>query len=252
MNIEDALAQIGISGKRARFYLAALEMGQAPVQVVARKAGISRTTAYDVLARLAEDGLVSKVEKDVKYHIIVEDPKRLIAVLDDRRRTVEGLLPELRSLYNLSTLKPRIRFYEGREGLKTVLYDTLQCRNGQLLGILSMADLLEVPGRAEMDEYIARRIALGIHLRVVRSRIKDAGDQVWPTSAAHLRELRYAPDGMVFTMTTWIYDEKVSIISSRREHFGMIIESEEFGHLMKNLFMVLWHVSLPAAAPSSP
>jgi sugar-specific transcriptional regulator TrmB len=251
MTVEEALAQIGISGKRARFYLAALELGQAPVQVVARKAGISRTTAYDVLARLAEDGLVSKVEKDGKYYIVVEDPKRLIAVLDDRRRTVEGLLPELRSLYNLAVLKPRIRFYEGREGLRTVLYDTLQCRKGQLLGILSMADLLEVPGRAEMDEYIARRIIQGIHLRVVRSRVKDAVDYVWPTNATHLRELRYAPDGLVFTMTTWVYDEKVSIISSRREHFGMIIESEEFSHLMRNLFMVLWNVSLPDA-PASP
>ncbi len=249
MTTEEALAQIGISGKRARFYLAALELGQAPVHLVAQKAGISRTTAYDVLARLAQDGLVTRVEKDGRYHVTAEDPKRLLSVLEDRRRTVESLVPELRSLYNFSALKPRIRFYEGAEGLKTVLYDTLECRSKQLLGILSMTDLLEVPGRVEMEEYIARRIARGIHLRVVRSRVKDAGEHVWPTSVEDLRELRYAPDGIVFTMTTWTYDEKVSIISSRREHFGMIIESQEFSHLMTNLFTVLWAVSQPVTAP---
>ena len=39
-------------------------------------------------------------------------------------------------------------------------------------------------------------------LRVVRSREKEAGPDIWPSSAADLRELRWAPDGAVFTMTT--------------------------------------------------
>jgi sugar-specific transcriptional regulator TrmB len=246
MDPEEALAQIGISGKRARFYLAALELGDAPIQKVAEKAGITRTTAYDLLARLARDGLVSRVEKDGRLHIAAEDPKRLLGVLDDRRRRVDTILPELRSIYGRSVVKPRIRFYEGRDGINAVLYDTLECRSRHLCGILSMNDLLEVPGRDEMEKYVALRIANGIHLRVVRSREKEAGPDIWPTSVADRRELRWAPDGTVFTMTTWTYDEKVSIISSRREHFGMIIESPEFSALMSNLFTVLWNTSAPA------
>ena len=246
MSIEEALARIGIGGKRARFYLAALELGEAPVHMVAQKAGISRTTAYDLLARLVDEGLVSRVEKDGRYHIAAEDPGRLLGVLEDRRRGVESLLPELRSLWSASGLRPRIRVHEGREGIKTVLHDTLSCRSRQLCGILSMSDLLEVPGRAAMEEYVAARIARGVRLRVVRSRAKEAGPDIWPSRAEDLRELRYAPDGTVFTMTMWTYDDRVSIISSRREHFGMIIESGEFSMLMSNLFGVLWQASAPA------
>jgi sugar-specific transcriptional regulator TrmB len=246
VDLEDALAQIGISGKRARFYLAALELGQAPIQKVAERAGITRTTAYDLLARLMRDGLVSRVEKDGRYHIAAEDPRRLLGVLDDRRRRVETILPELRTIHARSAVKPRLRFFEGRDGINAVLHDTLTCRSRQLCGILSMTDLLEVPGRSEMDKYVALRIAKGVHLRVVRSREKEAGRDIWPTSPAELRELRWAPDGIVFTMTAWVYDEKVSIISSRREHFGMIIESPEFSALMHNLFTVLWNASTPA------
>ena len=44
-------------------------------------------------------------------------------------------------------------------------------------------------------------------------------------------------------------DDKASIISSRREHFGMIIESQEFSDLMKNLFSVLWEARTPSAGP---
>ena len=38
------------------------------------------------------------------------------------------------------------------------------------------------------------------------------------TAGLHIgrAELRYAPEGAVFTMTTWVYDDKVSIIASRR------------------------------------
>lgn len=244
MTLEDGLAKLGVHGKQARFYLAALELGQAPVRMIAEKSGIGRTTAYDVLAKLQQQGLVSQVEKGGVRYVTAEDPARLLRILDERRQTLEGLLPELRSVYNLSTVKPRIRFYEGVEGIKTVLYDTLTCRSKQLLGILSMVDLLDVPGRAEMEDYIAQRIASGISLKVLRSREKEVGN-IWPTRAADLRELRYTPPGLVFTMTTYIYDQKVSVISSRRENFGMIIESQEFAKMQENLFMVLWQVSEP-------
>jgi sugar-specific transcriptional regulator TrmB len=246
--IEEALARLGISGKRARFYLAALELGEAPVHAVARQAGLSRTTAYDLLTRLAAEGLLTRVTKNGRLHVAAEDPARLLGAVDDRRRTVEELLPELRSLANRAGVRPRVRFYEGREGITLVLHDTLRCRSKALDGILSMTDLFQVPGREAMEEYVARRIRTGIRLRVVRSREKDIGPDVWPTRPEDLRELRYAPEGTVFTMTTWIYDDRVSIISSRREHFGMILESPEFSALMRNLFAALWQASTPAPA----
>jgi HTH-type transcriptional regulator, sugar sensing transcriptional regulator len=248
MDVEEALARIGIGDKRARFYLAALELGEASVQQVASRAGISRTTAYDVLARLTRDGLVSRVEKDGRLHIAAEDPGRLLAVLEDRRRAVEGVLPELRSRYSRSAARPRIRFYEGREGITTVLSDTLACRSKRLKGILSMtSDVFKVLGQPAMEQYVARRIAAGVHLQVVRSRQQEAGDR-WLNRPEELRELRWAPAGAAFMMTTWTYDDKVALISSRRENFGIIIQSAEFSDLMTTLFAVLWQVSKPAEA----
>ena len=247
MNIEEALGRIGIGDKRARFYLAALELGEAPVQKVADRAGISRTTAYDVLARLTRDGLMSRVEKGGRLHIAAEDPGRLLAVLDDRRRMLEGVLPELRSRFSRSATRPRIRFYEGRDGINTVLSDTLACRSKQLKGILSMtSDVFKVLGQLAMEHYVARRIAAGVHLQVVRSRELEGGRSRWLGRAEELRELRWAPAGAAFTMTIWTYDDKVSLISSRRENFGIIIQSEELSDLMNTLFAVLWHASKPA------
>ena len=257
MALEDQLQRLGLEGKEARFYLAALELGQAPVRVIAHKAGISRTNAYDVLGRLLRKGTLTQVERGTskkrrKFYVVAEDPARLLGIIEEQRSVAEALLPELRSLHSRSTVKPRVRLYEGLEGIRTVLYDTLNCRSKELRGILSMRDLLEVPGRAETEEYIRQRVKAGISLRVLRSREKDVGD-IWQSGAAELREVRYTPPGLVFTMTTWIYDEKVAIVSSRRENFGMTIESEEFARMQENLFSVLWAASLPerAKAPAS-
>lgn len=245
MQLEEGLARLGLDGKRARFYLAALELGEAPITAIAKKAGLTRTTAYDILGRLLQEGLVTQVEKSGRLHVLAESPSTLLRAVEERRQLLRSLLPELQSLYNLSPVKPRIHYHEGVEGIRTVLHDSLGCRGKRLRGILSMVDLLDVPGRREMERYIARRIAAGIFLQVVRSRVKEVGD-IWPTRREDLRELRYTPDGIVFTMTTLIYDDKVAMISSRRENFGMIIESEEFAKLQEALFEVLWRASEPA------
>jgi sugar-specific transcriptional regulator TrmB len=241
MSIDQVLAQIGLQETEAKFYLAALELGEAPVRDIAAKAGISRTNAYDVFARLLEQKLVTQVGGAGNKIMLVaaEPPVQLTELLDARRRRLDMLLPELMSLHNRSSGKPRVRFHQGLEGIQLVLDDTLSARDKNLLGILSMRDLYEVPGRAWMDDLVRRRIEAGVFLRVIRSPIKDIAN-VWPQSATDLRDVRFASPDFVFTMTSYIYDNKVAIISSRRENFAMTIESEEFAMMQRNLFEVFW------------
>jgi sugar-specific transcriptional regulator TrmB len=246
MSINQVLVQIGLQATEAKFYLAALELGQASVRDIAAKAGISRTNAYDVFSRLLEQGLVTQVGAAANKTMLVaaEPPDQLTELLDARRRKLDVLLPELRSVHNGASGKPRVRFYQGTEGIKLVLDDTLSVRDKKLVGILSMRDLYEVPGRAWMDDLVHRRIEAGVFLRVIRSPAKDI-PHMWPQSAADLREVRFASPDFVFTMTSYIYGNKVAIISSRRENFAMTIESEEFAMMQRNLFEVFW-VSCPA------
>lgn len=240
MDIAHALAQLGLHETEARFYLAALELGQAPMREVAEKAGISRTNAYDVFSRLCEQGLVTEVGTSGKAILVVaEAPEQLYAMFEERRLRLERLMPELDSLHVRSRSKPRVRYFQGMEGIQAVLDATLRCRSKKLLGILSMRDLYQVPGRAWMDDHVKRRIAAGVHLRAIRSPINDMHPH-WPESAADLRQLRFAPDDFVFAMTTYIYDEKVAIISTQRENFAMTIESAEFALMQTYLFEALW------------
>lgn len=236
------LGELGIGRSKGVVYLATLELGHGSVQEIATKAGLPRTTVHEILQQLLAWGLVSFTTKGRSRVYLAEKPTKLRQRLKEKEARLNSVLPELNLLFNTEGLRPRMRLYEGAQGVKTVLEDTLAAPDKLLYGILSMEDLYEIPGRKYMDEYVARRVAAEVRLKVIRSPEKDVAD-IWKTSKDELRELRYAPSYLVFPVTIYLYDSKVSVISTKRENFGMIIESVDLFQTIKSLFDVVWDLS---------
>lgn len=242
MQLHHKLEDFGLHGKKAIVYQAVLELGKSTAQEIAKKSGVQRTTTYDVLDHLVREGLISTTFKGRTSLYVAEPPAKLLYNLQEKEKKLARFLPELELLFNVHSVKPRVRFYEGVEGIKTVYEDTLTVKDKQLRGLLSMQDLFEIPGKEYMEKYVERRIATGIKLKVIRPETKEV-EEIWPTSAAELRELRFASRGTEFGMTMYVYDGKVSLIATKKENFGMIIESADFFQIQKQFFDVMWGVS---------
>lgn len=240
------LSAVGLDDKEIKFYLAALELGAAPVTAVANRAGVTRTNGYDLLQRLERRSLLAQVNgADGVRQIVPSDPGVLIRDWERTRVMLDDLVPELRTLFNSSPRKPRVRFHEGVDGIQRAIWAHLECRSKLLLGILSMQELMEVPGPAWMDKFIAERVRRGIRLEVVRSHSRET-KTVWPGSADEMRELRYAPPGVDLGMTVYISDDMVTYVSSKSENYALTIESLELASLQKALLQSLWAVSQPS------
>lgn len=242
MNHEKTLEIFGLSKSKAHVYLAALTIGRGTVIDIALQAQLPRTTTHEILMNLTSLGLVKFTVKGRRRIYIAEKPTQLKKILEDKQHKLETALPSLMSLWNTTGIKPQVLMYEGVQGIKTVFEDTLTVKNKTLYGILSMEDLYSIPGKSFMDAYIGKRVHAGISLKVIRSEGKEI-EPTWPTSNEELRELRYAPKNLTFPMTTYLYDNKVAIIGTQKENFGMIIESADFYTTLKNLFDILWSVS---------
>lgn len=91
-----------------------------------------------------------------------------------------------------------------------------------------------------MDDVVRERVRKKMFLRVVRSAAKEALPQLWPTSDAELREVRYAPEHLVFSLTTYIVGDTVLFLSTKQEGFAMLLESKELAATQGNLFEALW------------
>ena len=60
------LQSFGLGEKETTVYIALLEIGKGTVSQISRKAGINRTTGYDILSSLANKGLVTISGKEPK------------------------------------------------------------------------------------------------------------------------------------------------------------------------------------------
>lgn len=249
--LEDLLQKLGLSAKESRFYLAVLGRGRCSIADAARRAGVNRTSGYDILRRLEESGLVTTVEIGPsgkpgdrgRVDLVATDPVHLMRTLDQQRRVLDELVPQLRAMHASNALRPRVRYFEGAAGIRQALFDTLNWA-GPLSGIFSMGDLLTVPGDDALKDYISGRKEKGLELRVVRSAEFDIPGQ-WPSTSQDLRSARHSPPSYSFTMTTIIGADTVAVMSSKRENFAMTIESAEYAQQQQNLFEVLWQVSSP-------
>jgi len=242
MKIEKILHELGLNKSKADVYLAALQVGSGSTQEIASRANISRTTVHEILQPLVRLGLVSFITEGRKRIYTAEKPTKLKNLLLEKERRLDLILPDLLSLYNTSGSRPHVRFFEGIEGIKTVFEDTLTVRDKKLYGILSMEDLYAIPGKEYMDDYVERRVAVGIKLFVIRSEGKEV-EETWGRSTKENREVHFATGNLIFPMTVYMYDGKVGIIGTQKENFGMIIESFDLYITFKNMFDVLYQVS---------
>lgn len=240
----DALSELGFSENEARVYLALLELGRGTVSLITRRAGINRTTGYDILASLVTKQLASVTGKEPKQEYSAESPARLEVLLREEvsrtqarlAETAANLIPQLKSMQT-TVGRPNVRFYEGKEGLIQAYEDTLTARE-PIRAYATIEDMhAALPGY--FPRYYARRAARGIIARGILARSPAAEDRA-RYNAAELRETALIPYAKYhFSPEINIYDNKVMIASSR-EQLGIIIESDEIADAMKKIFELSW------------
>ena len=126
------MKKIGLDDKEIRTYLSLLEHGNVSVRTLAELTGLNRGTAYDILKRLMEEGLVSYFHRSSKQQFVAEPPERLVALLgekeqelSDARERLVAVIPELKSLMDKGGEQPVTKFYEGKAGIRHILEDVL-------------------------------------------------------------------------------------------------------------------------------
>lgn len=242
-NFVYALQTLGLHAKEANVYVALLSLGSATVSEVAEKAGINRTTGYDILAGLSAKGLISISGKEPKQEYRCENPDKILEYLrkdiqkrEENFRYAEILLPELKSIYKVGE-RPRVKFYEGVEGLKQVYEDTLT--SSERINAYASIDDMHRALPNYFPQYYKRRAAKGISIRGVVP-MTEKGVERSTHDKEEKREIAFVPaDKYYFSPEINIYDNKL-MIASWREKLGIIIESAEIADAMKKMFELSW------------
>jgi len=241
----DILIQAGLTNDQAIMYEAFLKNGVMPASKAALKAGIKRGLGYRIIEQLVAIDLLEKIDRKVAV-FAPNHPSKLTDFLHTKENVIktseaalQGVLGSMVSDYNLTTGKPNVRFFEGFDGVRKVLEDSLQSKEE----ILSYADILVINKYISDINgwYVAQREKKNIKKRAILIDSPEARKILAGYHRAITDNRLLKLETPLFESIMQIYDGKVSYITlSDDQMIGIIVEDRAVYEMHKALFNVTW------------
>jgi sugar-specific transcriptional regulator TrmB len=236
------LKKLGFTEGEAMVYIAALEMGSATVQDIAKKAKVSRVTTYAAIERLVHQGLITTVMKGKRVLYHAEPPKRLIEVVSRHVASIESTLADIKdSVDELSLLqggeKPVVKVFEGTEALQAI-QEILLTAKPQQIDEFANFDLLRkmypIEGRKEFFSKLAQ----------FKPRTRGVGILSGTLAAPdpngkfiHLNMDKYNFFGDIV-----VFSDKVAISTLKGKQVAILIENKDVADMLRAVFDVMFRI----------
>ena len=252
MQEENILIQAGLSEEQAQAYQSLLDKGPQRASYLSKWTGIKRGLIYKVLEQLESMGLVSKKGgPGTVATFSPSHPSLLLSNLERKEKEIalnkEMLMSSIGSLsskFNLITGKPNVQFFEGEEGIKKVLDDTLRIPKGSVIYSYTDLEAIEryIPeiNRAYGEQREKLEIKkIGFLLDTPRAR------EIIKKYDSKFSEAKFLDLGTNEIETIMqIYENKISYITLKEKSMiGIIIEDPLIYKMHKAVFEYFWKVS---------
>ena len=245
--ITDSLALLGLDKLAIRFFLAALKLGPAGISEVAKAARLKRSTAYLLCRQLAEKQLILIDHKDYANKVYTVEPEVILRLIAGRQRRLkrqeielEEALPQIRSLYQTSQIRPKIRVFEGNSGLLQIWQDIFTAKTEILLWTNQQTEN-HFFDKENHDKFIAGRMSKKIPIRVLATESPESRELMAADSKS-LRTTKILPKTTDFSAETYIYDHKIAILDYNKDIIGIIIESVPIAASHRAIFETTWRL----------
>lgn len=247
-NLIAALRGIGFSKNEATVYLAVLELGPSSIWEISKKSGIKRPTCYVLLEELSIKGFAGSANDGKKIIYSVISPKQLIRVGENRYDKLISATNQLEALASKSSEKPRIRIYEGWEGIKQIYNQALEQPKGSDF-LLSGTNMV---GTALKDfflnYFIPHRVQRGLITRSIFPNIESNRTYVKQYNLeAERHKTRFLLPGKFKPQTQEvIFGNTVAFNAySEKQPFATVIESAVLAFDERQKFDLLWEIAVP-------
>ena len=242
--IQNTLQHLGYSEKEARIYLALLELGTSPASTIARFLSENRITIYSVLKVLVKKGLILESKKNTIQVYTALAPEILIEQERSKYEQLKNSLPELLSLMNTHTTKPRVTFYEWLDGLKNLLRELIRDFQANpsmelygFLGAKSMDEQFEAFLQNSLVTEKQKPTETPTHVIVV------GNHDYWYANYCREKYITKTVEELTFPMEHEIftYENKVIILMYHSEELsGVVLESHSLANGIRSMFELVW------------
>ena len=238
------LLKLGLTDEEAHIYVACLEINGGPVSNIARKAGVNRVSAYHTLENLLRKRLVSHYNRNGVKCFAPEPPEKLSELALEKVNLAKSIIPELKTLTASLGFKPKIRSYEGRDGVERVFTESLNAK-GEILGYTNLKQVTQFFPEFFCD-YTAKRFQKNIKVRYLSPSTVESVHAMDPFLPKEHEDtfsgiLRVNKEQFPFENEILIFGNAVGIVSlNPDELLGLIVESATLARTMKAVFDLAW------------
>src|SRR3989338_8443416 len=168
---EKIFKEIGLSKNEIKVYLALLKIGKTTSLKLINETGIQVSALYYCLDNLVKKGLASYIMMANKKHFQAASPEQLIQLVDNRKKQLETMLPELKTIQKESEERIQTNVYEGYKGFKGI-YDRLLrvMKKGEtyyVFGARQIGDTSNETLNLMLTNFHKQRDKQGIKVRVI-------------------------------------------------------------------------------------
>lgn len=240
-DLVEIIKNLGLTTKAAKIYLAALELGEASVQELAKKARMKRTTLYYVLDELTEAGLLIPTQTGRKMYYVPEQPGTLLKNAKEKIVSFEESLGVLEEKAAHIKRGPRVYFLYGSAGFKQAWDMILNTREKQYRIITEGENFLDyVKEKYIMEEIIARKKQLGVSSRQLIT-YSDYAKKIVAKDVQENRVSKLLSSIYKLPFTEIITESMVVFISPRFNNMTFVVENDAFAKTRRSVFEMLWN-----------
>lgn len=242
LNVQ-AIKELGLKKKDFDTYLTVLKLGSAPLRKIAEHMKEKRSTVYDTLNRLKEEGLISFLDERRHRYFVAESPDRLRALLTQRevavkeaKGRVESALPALEALMGSEGYRPSVHYFEGERGVKELLEMVL------LETERTKSSMYRVYSSAGIRDLIAASWP-GFNDKRKRMKIRVRAVSLGAGGTTHgLDDRRWLTNEDSAPMYTFIFAGRLAFVGLDKgdKLFGVVIEDRAISETQRLIFDSLW------------
>ena len=237
------LEKIGLTKNEIAVYLALLELGTTSTGPMIVKSGLHSSRVYESLNSLIKKGMVSFVLKGNVKEFTAAEPESILDLLEERKRDVQDIIPELKVLKSLKKPEDKATVYEGYRGVRSVYDDIVRSlkKNDEILVFGARGQDESFMSKTFFKQYTSRRVAKGIKMRIIFN--DDAKETGKYYSKLPNTTVKYMPKNMKTPAAVDIFSNNVGILVLKPTPKIFLITSKEVADSYRAFFDMLWQLA---------
>jgi Predicted transcriptional regulators len=254
--IRNYFTKLGLEPEIADIYLALHTHGPQSMSELSRNSRVERTRLYRLIDQLLESNLI-EVESQYKRGIIKAAPiSNLRILISQKEQELQSLQDELELIEqvlgrnSLSSPATRVQFYQGPQGIRQMIWNTLQAKTD--IVSFSYRILDEATGRAFMERWAAEFEEKNLQERLL---VNDEFIESWRENKPKVTNQRriggityhHIPEETFkITHSASVYNDVTAYFHWKdNEVFGVEIYNKEIADSQRQFFEILWPKSTP-------